>query len=70
MLCLARALGEYGAVAVVSGRLVGQTQTATLFVEERYQNYDQAAAFATATVLALVAIGTLLTTRLLQRKDS
>jgi len=70
VLCLARALGEYGAVAVVSGRLVGQTQTATLFVEERYQNYDQAAAFATATVLALVAIGTLLTTRLLQRKDS
>lgn len=66
VLCLARALGEYGAVAVVSGRLVGQTQTATLFVEERYNNFDQTAAFATATVLALVAIATLLLTRLLR----
>jgi sulfate transport system permease protein len=69
VLCLARALGEYGAVAVVSGRLVGQTQTATLFVEERYQNYDQAAAFATATVLALIAILILLLTKLLRPKE-
>jgi sulfate transport system permease protein len=70
VLCLARALGEYGAVAVVSGRLVGQTQTATLFVEERYQNFDQPAAFATATVLALLAIGSLLLTKLLRPKDN
>jgi sulfate transport system permease protein len=70
VLCLARALGEYGAVAVVSGRLVGQTQTATLFVEERYQNYDQAAAFATATVLALIAIASLLLTRLFRPKET
>jgi sulfate/thiosulfate transport system permease protein len=70
VLCLARALGEYGAVAVVSGRLVGQTQTATLFVEERYQNFDATAAFATATVLALVAIATLLLIRLLQPKEN
>jgi sulfate/thiosulfate transport system permease protein len=70
VLCLARALGEYGAVAVVSGQLVGQTQTATLYVEERYQNFDQPAAFATATVLALVAILTLLLTRFLRPKDS
>jgi sulfate transport system permease protein len=69
VLCLARALGEYGAVAVVSGRLVGQTQTATLFVEERYQNYDQTAAFAVATVLALIAVGILLFTKLLRPKD-
>ncbi len=54
---------------MVSGRLVGQTQTATLFVEERYQNFDQTAAFATATVLALLAIGTLLLTRLLRPRD-
>jgi sulfate transport system permease protein len=70
VLCLARALGEYGAVAVVSGRLVGQTQTATLFVEERYQNYDQTAAFAAATALALIAIIILLLTRLLRPKDA
>jgi sulfate/thiosulfate transport system permease protein len=69
VLCLARALGEYGAVAVVSGKLVGQTQTATLFVEERYQNYDQTAAYATASVLALVAIVILLLTKFLRPKD-
>jgi sulfate transport system permease protein len=70
VLCLARALGEYGAVAVVSGRLVGQTQTATLFVEERYQNYDETAAFSIATVLALIAIFILLLTKFLRPKES
>jgi sulfate/thiosulfate transport system permease protein len=69
VLCLARALGEYGAVAVVSGKLIGQTQTATLYVEERYQNYDQAGAFAVATVLALIAIVILLVTKLFQPKE-
>ncbi|MCW2887680.1 MAG: sulfate/thiosulfate transport system permease protein [Streptosporangiaceae bacterium] len=68
VLCLARALGEYGAVAVVSGRLVDQTQTLTLFVEERFQNFDQPAAFAAATALALIAIITLLLTKLLRPK--
>jgi sulfate transport system permease protein len=69
VLCLARALGEYGAVAVVSGRLVDQTQTLTLFVEERFQNFDQGAAFAAATALALLAVVTLLLTKLLRSKD-
>jgi sulfate transport system permease protein len=69
VLCLARALGEYGAVAVVSGKLIGQTQTATLYVEERYQNYDQAGAFAVSTVLALIAIVILLVTKLFQPKE-
>lgn len=68
VLCLARALGEYGAVAVVSGRLVDQTQTLTLFVEERYQNFDEPAAYAAATVLALIAIAALLLTKLLRPK--
>ena len=70
VLCLARALGEYGAVAVVSGRLVGQTQTLTLFVEERFDNFDQSAAFAAATALALIAILTLLLTKFLRPKDA
>jgi sulfate transport system permease protein len=70
VLCLARALGEYGAVAVVSGRLLGQTETATLFVEERYQNFDQTAAFATASALALVAVLTLLLTRFLRPREA
>jgi sulfate transport system permease protein len=69
VLCLARSLGEYGAVAVVSGRLVDQTQTLTLFVEERFQNFDQPAAFAAATALALIAVVTLLLTKLLRSKD-
>ncbi|MCP2328043.1 sulfate transport system permease protein [Hamadaea flava] len=69
VLCLARALGEYGAVAVVSGKVVGETQTLTLFVEERYLNYEVPAAFAAATVLALLAVGSLLLTTLLRPKD-
>jgi sulfate/thiosulfate transport system permease protein len=67
VLCLARALGEYGAVAVVSGRVVGETQTATLFVEERYQNFDLVSAYAAATVLALIAIVALVIAKVLQR---
>jgi sulfate transport system permease protein len=70
VLCLARALGEYGAVAVVSGGVVGQTQTMTLFVEERYNNFDQPAAFAAATALALIAILTLLLTKFLRRSEN
>ncbi|RBQ18328.1 sulfate ABC transporter [Spongiactinospora rosea] len=68
VLCLARALGEYGAVAVVSGRLVEKTQTLTLFVEERFQNFDEHAAFAAATALALVAVVTLLLIKILRPK--
>jgi len=69
VLALARSLGEYGAVAVVSGRLVGQTQTLTLFVEERYQNFDPTSAYAASFVLALVAVAILLTIKLLRPKD-
>jgi sulfate transport system permease protein len=69
VLCLARALGEYGAIAVVSGRLVGQTQTMTLFVEERFQNFREADAYAAATALALLAVITLVVSKLLRPKD-
>ena len=69
VLTLARGLGEYGAVAVVSGRLVGKTQTATLFVEERYQNFDQPAAYAMAFALAAVAVVVLVMINLLRPKD-
>jgi sulfate/thiosulfate transport system permease protein len=68
VLAIARSLGEYGAVAVVSGRLVDRTQTMTLFVEERFGNFDQQAAFSAATALALVAIVILLLTKLLRPK--
>jgi sulfate/thiosulfate transport system permease protein len=69
MLTLARGLGEYGAVAVVSGRLVGQTQTATLFVEERFLNFDQPAAYAMAFALAAMAVLVLLATNLLRPRE-
>ena len=41
MLTLARSLGEFGAVKIVSGNITGRTQTATLVVEEKYQNFQQ-----------------------------
>jgi sulfate transport system permease protein len=69
VLTLARGLGEYGAVAVVSGRLVGQTQTATLYVEERFSNFDQPSAYAMAFLLAAMAIAVLLATNLLRPRE-
>ncbi len=56
VLSLARSLGEYGAVKVVSGNIVQQTQTATLVVESKYQGFDQATAYATAFILALASV--------------
>lgn len=56
VLALARSLGEYGAVKVVSGNIVGSTQTATLVVEERYQNFDQPTAYAIAFLLAFASV--------------
>ena len=56
VLALARSVGEFGAVKVVSGNLIGRTQTATLTVEELYLDFDQERAFAVAAVLALVSI--------------
>ena len=70
VLALARSLGEYGAVAVVSGRLVDQTQTLTLLVEERYQNFDQIAAYSASFSLAFVAVVILLCIKLLRPKES
>lgn len=56
----ARAMGEFGAVAVVSGNIIGQTQTATLYVEAAYKEYNTEAAFSAAVVLSLLAMGTIL----------
>jgi sulfate transport system permease protein len=59
LLCNARALGEFGAVAVVSGHIRGETNTMPLHVELLYNNYDYAGAFAVAALLALLALITL-----------
>jgi sulfate transport system permease protein len=59
VLTMARALGEFGAVSVISGRIAGKTETMTLHVENAYQSFDYAAAYASSVLLALVAIFTL-----------
>jgi sulfate transport system permease protein len=56
VLSLARSLGEYGAIKVVAGNVVGQTQTATLVVESKYQGFDQSTAYATAFLLATASV--------------
>jgi sulfate/thiosulfate transport system permease protein len=60
VLTTARVLGEFGAVSVVSGRLAGETESLTLFVQDRYQSFDTTGAYAAAVVLSLLAMTTLL----------
>ena len=69
VLTTARSLGEYGAVAVVSGRLAGETETATLHVDERFQAFDLVGAYASSVVLALLAIGVLAGMSFLRPKE-
>ena len=68
VLSTARALGEFGAVSVVSGKVSGETETMTLLVEKRFQNFDLAGAYAASTLLALLALATLLAMTLLDRR--
>jgi sulfate transport system permease protein len=60
LLCNARAMGEFGAVSVVSGHIRGLTNTMPLHVEILYNEYNFAAAFAVASLLALLALVTLI----------
>jgi sulfate transport system permease protein len=59
ILCNARAMGEFGAVSVVSGHIRGKTNTVPLHVEILYNEYNFVAAFAVASLLALLALVTL-----------
>jgi sulfate transport system permease protein len=68
ILTTARALGEFGAVAVVSGKIEGQTETMTLFVEQRFQAFDLTGAYAASVVLALLALVVIGTMTLLDRR--
>jgi sulfate transport system permease protein len=70
VLTTARALGEFGAVSVVSGKLQGQTETATLYVERQYQSFNETGAYAASVVLALLALVTLLAMNLIKPKES
>jgi len=69
VLTLARSLGEFGAVKVVSGNIVRQTQTATLVVESKYQGFDQDTAYATAFLLATASVICIVVVGLLRPKD-
>jgi sulfate transport system permease protein len=69
VLATARAIGEFGAVAVVSGKIEGKTQTATLLVENQYEHFDIAGAYAAALVLAVMALSVLFFMNLIQRRD-
>ncbi|MBW4624070.1 MAG: sulfate ABC transporter permease subunit CysW [Brasilonema octagenarum HA4186-MV1] len=66
ILCTSRAIGEFGAVSVVSGKLIGDTNTLTLHIERVYSEYDTIAAFACASLLAFLALLTLIGQELLR----
>ncbi len=64
----ARAMGEFGAVSVVSGNIARKTQTLPLFVEEAYKQYQTQAAFSAAVLLGALALVTLVLKEILERK--
>jgi sulfate/thiosulfate transport system permease protein len=68
ILSTARAIGEFGAVAVVSGKIQGRTETLTLYVEDRFQSLDLTGAYAAGVVLALLGVTVLAIMTLLQRR--
>jgi sulfate transport system permease protein len=68
ILCNARAMGEFGAVSVVSGHIRGQTNTMPLQVEILYNEYNFTGAFAVASLLALLALATLVAKKIVERR--
>ena len=68
ILCNARAMGEFGAVSVVSGHIRGQTNTMPLHIEIAYNEYQFAAAFAVASLLAGLALVTLAAKYFVERR--
>ncbi len=70
VLSLARSIGEFGAVKIVSGNITGRTQTATLVVEAKYQNFQQTTAYATSFLLILISIACLVVVAFLRPKTT
>jgi sulfate transport system permease protein len=68
ILCNARAMGEFGAVSVVSGHIRGQTNTIPLHVEILYNEYNFSAAFAVASLLAFLSVITLIVKTIIEKK--
>lgn len=70
VLTTARALGEFGAVTVVSGRVSGHTETLPLFVQKQFETFNQTGAYAASLLLALLALAALLAMNLFHRKEN
>lgn len=70
ILTTARALGEFGAVSIVSGKIAGQTSTLTVHVEERFQQFDLVGAYTSSLVLAVIALVIVLAMTLLKPKEA
>lgn len=68
VVCTARAMGEFGAVSVVSGHIRGMTNTLPLHVEILYNDYDQVGAFSVASMLTVVSVAALIVKKLIERK--
>ncbi|OKH32710.1 sulfate ABC transporter permease subunit CysW [Calothrix sp. HK-06] len=69
ILCTSRAIGEFGAVSVVSGKLINQTNTLSLHIEQVYAEYQMISAFACASLLAILALFSLVGQELLRNTD-
>jgi sulfate transport system permease protein len=69
VLATARALGEFGAVSVVAGRISGETETLPLYVQRQFETFNVSGAYAAALVLAAIALATLVTMNLVRRRD-
>ena len=69
VLATARALGEFGAVSIVSGRISGETETMPLFVQKQFEVFNVSGAYAAALVLAILALVTLFGMNFIRRKD-
>jgi len=69
VLTMARAIGEFGAVSIISGKLSGRTETLTIYVEDSFQSFDLVGCYAASVVLALIAIATLLLTNLSKPRE-
>ena len=67
---VSKRFGEFGAVKIVSGNITGRTQTATLVVEAKYQNFQQETAYATSFLLIFVSIACLIVVALLRPKNN
>jgi len=70
ILTTARALGEFGAVSIVSGKIAGRTSTLTVHVEEQFQQFDLVGAYTSSLVLAVIALVIVLSMTLLKPKEA